>query len=237
MTRRTGWWPAFLVVLATNAFAMGLWYWNRSVPGGVVVELAEGQAWVSYGGPEEEVLQLNLNHRPVMPPPEERLWADSTRLVDLGFSPWQFAAPEAGVLNPRRRPLRRPAWVLLAVEPVGMPPDAGLPRRHALIPVAVGADPEALYRESGDRARHLVLRGVVALRTGAAPATDSLRAWHADLDLVTPARLHVPQSLVPVLRELSRGMEPASGARFTIRLRTGRLHLPWVVGVVPGSGE
>lgn len=235
MTRRPGWWPAVILVLVANAMALGLWYWNRSVAGGVVVELAEPLAWVSYGGPEEEVLQLNLSYQRTTPEPGREGWADSTRLLGLGFAPWQFAEPENDIPFPRRHPLRRPAWVLLTVDTLLMPEQSGPAGTRQLIPVAVGDDPEALYRESGDRARHLVLRGVVALRPVAVPAGDTLRTWRVDLDIVTPARLHVPQSLVPVLRELSGGEPGLDASRFTVRLRMGRLHLPWVVGVVPGS--
>lgn len=236
MTGRPGWWPAVVLVLVTNALAMTLWYWNRSVAGGVVVELVEPQAWVSHGGPEAEVLQLNLGYQRTELETNGVGWADSSRLVRLGFAPWRFMPPEEGIPQPRRHPLRRPAWVLLAVD---APPVSAVEVRagsRQLVPVAVGDDPEALYRESGDRARHLVLRGVVGLRTVAVPAGDSGRAWRADLDLLTPARLHVPQSLVPILRELSSGSDGATASRFTVRLRTGRLHLPWMVGVVPGGG-
>lgn len=238
MTGRPGWLWAALVIAATNLVALGSWTWDRQGESDRVVELTAQQAQVWRGDPDESTVELQLRFLRGWPDQVPPAWADSARLLQLGFKPRQFASEDEGFLGPRRHPQRRLAWVLLAIEP---PPEMVVdtvphPVFRELLPVALGTDPEVLYRESGDRSQHLVVRGVIALRTAGRPLNDTARTWHADLDIVTPEILHVPKSLVPVLDELAPAGSLTGEPRYRIRVATGRMYLPRVIGVLPGGG-
>lgn len=238
MTGRPGWLWGVLVVAVTNLAALGSWAWNRQGEATWVAELTAPQAQIRRGDPDQSTVELQLLFLRGWPERAPASWADSTRLIQLGFKPRQFAVEDEGFLGPRRHPRRRPAWVLLALEPPLEPVVDTLSRiaSRELLPVAFGTDPEVLYRESGDRSQHLVVRGVIALRTGGRPLDDTTRTWHADLDIITPEMLHVPKSLVPVLDELAPAGSFTGEVRYRIRVATGRMYLPWVVGVLPGGG-
>jgi hypothetical protein len=234
MKGRPGWPWAALVVAGTNLVALGSWAWNRQGEPESVVELTAQQAQVWRGEPGQSSVELQLRFLRGWPERAPASWADSTRLLQVGFTPRQFAVEGEGPPDPRRRP----AWILLALE---LPPELAadtLPRPiyRELLPVAFGTDPEVLYRESGNRSRHLVVRGVIALRTGPPPQSDTARTWHADLEIITPETLHVPKSLVPVLDALAPPGSVTEEPRYRIRVATGRMYLPRVVGVLPGGG-
>lgn len=237
MTGRPSWLAAILIVIATNLVPLALWYWNSRGEPVATADLTEREAWVERGGEADRSVRLTLQHRHWDGNEPGAMWADSVRLVAAGFRPRQFSGEEE-FLTLRRHPLRRPLWVLLRMEeePGAMATDDEryLPR---LVPVAVGTDPEALYRESGDRTRHLVMRGTVGLYTTARPPGDSLPTWSASLRGVTPSTLHVPRSLVPVLERLAPADRPGELPRYQVRITMGRLHLPRVTGVFPAGSE
>ncbi|HUG27117.1 MAG TPA: DUF4824 family protein [Gemmatimonadales bacterium] len=237
MTGRPGWLAAILIVVATNLVPLGLWYWNSRGEPVATVDLTEREAWVVRGGEADRSVRLSLQHRHWDGHEPGATWADSARLVAAGFRPRQFSGEEE-FLTLRRHPLRRPLWVLLRMEeePGALAADSDrfLPR---LVPVAVGTDPEALYRESGDRSRHLVMRGVVGVYATARLPGDTLTTWSASLRGVTPNTLHVPRSLVPVLERLAPADRPGELPRYQVRITMGRLHLPKVTGVFPANQQ
>ncbi len=235
MTGRPSWLAAIIIVIATNLVPLGLWFWNSRGDPVATADLTEREAWVERGGEADKSIRISLQHRHWDGNEPGAMWADSTRLVAAGFRPRQFSGEEE-FLTLRRHPMRRPLWVLLRVEEeTGVlveDADRYLPR---LVPVAVGTDPEALYRESGDRTRHLVMRGTVAVYATARPPGDSLPTWSATLHGVTPNTLHVPRSLVPVLERLAPADRPGEQPRYQVRITMGRLHLPKVTGVFPAG--
>lgn len=237
MTGRPSWVAAILIVVATNLVPLGLWYWNGTGEPVATVDLTEREAWLDRGGEADRSVRLRLQHRHWGGDEPGAQWADSTRLVAAGFRPRQFSGEEE-FLTLRRHPLRRPLWVLLRMEEepgaVVEDSDRFLPR---LIPVAIGTDPEALYRESGDRTRHLVMRGTVGVYASARPPGDSLPTWTADLRGLTPHTLHVPRSLVPILERLAPEDRGGEVPRYLVRITMGRLHLPKVTGVFPVGSE
>lgn len=238
MTGRPGWLAAILLVVATNLVPLGLWYWNSRGEPVATADLTEREASVERGAEADQSIRLRLQHRHEDGHEPGAVWADSARLVAVGFRPRQFSGEEE-FLTLRRHPLRRPVWVLLRMEEEPGPmmvEDANrfLPR---LVPVAVGTDPEALYRESGDRSRHLVMRGTVGVYTTTRPPGDSLPTWNASLRGVTPNTLHVPRSLVPVLERLAPADRPGDQPRYQVRITMGRLHLPRVTGVFPANQQ
>ena len=238
MTGRPGWLAAILLVVATNLVPLGLWYWNSRGEPVATADLTEREASVERGAEADQSIRLRLQHRHWDGHEPGAIWADSARLVAVGFRPRQFSGEEE-FLTLRRHPLRRPVWVLLRMEEEPgsmMVEDANrfLPR---LVPVAVGTDPEALYRESGDRSRHLVMRGTVGVYTTTRPPGDSLPTWNASLRGVTPNTLHVPRSLVPALERLAPADRPGDQPRYQVRITMGRLHLPRVTGVFPANQQ
>lgn len=237
MTGRPGWLAAVLLVVAANLVPLGLWYWNGRGEPMATVDLSERELWIQRGTEADHAVWLRLQARHWGGTEPGARWADSARLVTVGFRPRQFSGEEE-FLTLRRHPLRRPAWVLLRMEEesttVAGEVDGFLSR---LVPVALGTDPEALYRESGDRTTHIVLRGVVGLHATPQPDGDSLPAWTADLRSLMPNTLHVPRSLLPVLERLAPEGRGAESPRYLVRVRMGRLHLPKVTGVFPVGGQ
>lgn len=235
MTVRPGWWAAVLVVVVTNLAPLGIWYWNgRGIPE-AALDLSEHELWAERGGDDDRSLRLRLQHRRWRDDGPEDAWADSSRLVTLGFDPRQFTDDEDVVWSPRY-PWRRPAWVLLRLEPEPShqePRVLGYPSH--LVPIAVGDDPEELYRESGDRGNHLVMRGVVTLRPFSRRLDDSTLTWLAEVEQLTPNTLYVPRPLQPVLDELASEDSRYGMPRYLVRVSIGRLHLPRVVAVMPAG--
>lgn len=237
MTGRPSWLAAILLVVATNLVPLGLWYWNGRGEPIATVDLSEREVWLDYGSETDRSVWLRIQYRYFGGSEPGARWADSTRLVAIGFRPRQFAGEEE-FLTLRRPPLQRPAWVLLRLaddtEAMTEPGDTFLSR---LVPVAVGTDPEALYRESGDRTTHLVMRGVVGLYASPVPEGDSLPSWTADLRSLMPNTLHVPKSLLPALERLAPQTRGGEAPRYLVRITMGRLHLPKVTGVFPVGGR
>lgn len=238
MTGRPGWLVAVFLAGGVNALCLGAWYGNRAGTPAATVDLTEREVGLVRAGEENGLLRLNLQfHDPGGPGPASP-WADSASLVALGFDPEALSTGHAVELR-RGLPQRRPGWVLLRFDPEAAP-EAGEPdlARSRLVPVAVGADPQALLRTADDPADHLVLRGVVGIsRYAAAPDSASGmtpgETWAASIHLVTPRFLHVPRSLVPVLDRLAPVARPSEAPRYLVRVSTGRFQLPWVTGVFP----
>lgn len=240
MTGRPGWFSAVLVVLAANLLPLAGWWWSRGGEPAATIEVTEDEAALIRGGEENSAVRLGLVVARGDEPGSSEGWADLASLQALGFEAEQLQEGDEVRPSPTR-PRRRPAWVLLAIG--GMAATDSLPEADAgwrgLRPVAVGTDPEALYRRSGDRGRHLVMRGLVRVDrrvppadpiTGIVPPEEAV----AVLDLVTPATLHVPRSLLPVLERLApTGAERVGGPRYVARIAIGRLHLPRVIGILP----
>lgn len=236
MSARPGWLSSALLIGAANLLPLAGWWWNRSGEPEAAVELSEHDAYVVRGGDEDSSVRLRLSLAEPWPP-----GPDSSDMVAIGFDADLLAVGFDQPLPPRR-PSRRPAWVLLRVEEpqsLGDPTDRGM--LSGLRPVAVGTSPGELYRRSGDRGRHIVMRGVVGLsRVPMSPepidGTGLHATWSARVDLVSPATLHVPKSLVPILERLAPVDRPSGTPRYRVRVSMGRLHLPRVTGVEPVPG-
>ncbi len=233
MSPRPGVSYAVVLVLVANLAPLAGWWWNRMGAPRATVELSEREVGVRWGNDEDTSVWLELWRADAWEPRVDPAWADSAALVGLGFEAARLSTGEAERLA-AWRPARRPAWVLLRLEAAEASPMEG----SRLVPVAVGTDPGALYRQANDPALHLVARGVV--RVGRAPLpADSVsglgdaESWTASLDLITPARIHVPRSLIPALEDLAAGTPEAGAPRFEVRLHLGRLHLPWITAVFP----
>lgn len=232
MTQRPGLLPAVLLIAVTNLAPLAGWWWNRSGTPLATVDLSEREAAVRHGNDENSSVWLQLIWGESWNPALQPAWADSASLARLGFEPARLGTGEVEQLA-SWRPRRRPAWVLLRVDE-GVVIEAG----SRLVPVAVGREPGALYRMSGDRNTHLVVRGVVRVGRQMLPV-DSLtgesagESWSAAVDYVTPSTLHVPRSLVTALEELASGATGTAEPRYMVRVGVGRFYLPRVSAVFP----
>lgn len=237
MSGRPGVWAAVLLVAATNAVPLAGWWWNRTGEPEAAIELTEREAFVLRGGEQNTSTRLMLRLGDARAEAGAPRWIDSAGLVALGFEPERVSDSRPDWLSPRA-PIRRPAWILLRVEEPVLPDTASPLSR--LEPIAAGDDPDGLYRLSGDRGSHIVMRGVVGVRRGWRPRSAEGEApgqetWYATVDLVSPRSLHVPRSLVPALNRLAPPSAGPDSARYLIRLAMGRLHWPRVTGVFPRS--
>jgi len=234
MAQRPGVTYAIILVLVANLAPLAGWWWNRSGTPLATLDLSEREAGVRWGGDEDTSVWLQLWRADEWDRRPQASWADSASLASLGFEPDRLATHEVVELA-AWRPVRRPAWVLLRLEE-----EDGSRVGSRLVPVAVGSDPGALYRQAGDRTMHFVLRGVVRVDRDPAPV-DSLtgaltgETWWAALDMVSPMRLHVPRSLIAALEDLAAGPAPGADPRYLARLNMGRFHLPWVTAVFPAT--
>ncbi|MDZ4675720.1 MAG: DUF4824 family protein [Gemmatimonadota bacterium] len=234
MTKRPGALSAVLLVVVVNLAPLAGWWWNHTGNPLATVELSEREAGVRRGGDENSSVWLELWRADAWEQRPRTAWADSASLVSLGFEPERLATGEEQSLA-AWRPRRRPAWVLLRVDEA-----ASTLVGSRLVPVAVGPDPGALYRQSGDRNNHLVMRGVVRVGREILPV-DSLtgisdgETWSAALDVISPATLHVPRSLVAALEDHTAGEGRGSDPRFEVRVTMGRFYLPRVTGIFPAT--
>lgn len=233
MAQRPGVTYAIILVLVANLAPLAGWWWNRSGVPRATLDLSEREAGVRWGGDEDTSVWLQLWRADEWDRRPQASWADSASLASLGFEPDRLSTLEVVTLA-AWRPVRRPGWVLLRLE------EDSSRVGSRLVPVAVGADPGALYRQAGDRTAHLVMRGVVRVDRDPAPA-DSLtgasqgETWWAALDMVSPMRLHVPRSLIPALEDLASGPAPGADPRYLAHLNMGRFHLPWVTAIYPAT--
>lgn len=233
MSGRPGWLSSALLISAANLLPLAGWWWNRTGEQVATVDLSEHEAGVIRGGEDDSSVRLQLGLALTWP-----ARPDSSDLVALGFDPDLLATGEP-IPMPRRRPHRRPAWILLRVDSASAPGDSlSEGPRSRLRPVAVGTNPGELYRRSGEPGSHIVMRGVVRLSrvpvvVDSPTGTPARETWSASVDLLTPPTLHVPKSLVSVLDRLAPTDWPIGAARFQVRLAMGRLHLPRVAGVEP----
>jgi len=234
VSQRPGWLLAVLVVGAANLAPLGVWWWNRSADPVSTVEMSEREAGVRRGGDENTSVWLQLWRAESWDQRTDTAWADSASLAGVGFEAERLGTGAPVELR-RRHPTRRPVWVLLRV---GAGDGSTVGSR--LDPVAIGPDPELLYRRAADRTDHLVLRGVVRVTREPLPV-DSVtgvspgETWSAALDMVTPGTMHVPRSLVPVLNGLAPDGQDIGESRYLVRVAMGRLHLPRVTGIFPAN--
>lgn len=237
MSVRPGWLSSVLLVVAANLIPLAGWWWNRTGEPEAAVDLSESEAMVIRGGEDNSSVRLSLQ----MGEPWLR-GLDSADLVAVGFDADLLATGEMLPLPPRR-PARRPAWILLRVGvPVPVADTGWEGLRSRLHPVAVGKSPGELYRRSGDRGGHIVMRGIVRLHrmpvaADSTTGTPERETWFASVDMVTPSTLHVPKSLVSVLDRLAPSDRPGVAPRYQVRLSMGRLQMPRVTGMFPATGE
>lgn len=231
MSARPGWLYSAVLVAATNLLPLAGWWWNRSGEPEAAVDLSEHEAYLVRGGEDDSSIRLHLSLADSW-----RTGQDSTDLVALGFDADLLTTGQEMPLPPRR-PSRRPAWILLHVGDTPRVTDSSGPQSSLKL-VAIGTGPGELYRRSGDRGSHIVMRGAVRLGRVPVPPDSAgmpveLETWSATVDLLSPGSLHVPKSLVPLLDRLAPSDRPGGAPRYLVRVSMGRLHLPRVTGVFP----
>ena len=118
--------------------------------------------------------------------------------------------------------------------------------RSRLVPIDAGRDEASLRRRFPDRARYLIVPGIVRAVAGGADAGDP--AWRGQIADVLVSDLHVPRELAPALktflpqetqdavskreqRERPRSWPAPTPPRYRAVVAFGRRNEPWLVSV------
>lgn len=168
-------------------------------------------------------------------------WLDRARLEALGFD-CRTAPDSAGARDRYQRMLPRPAFVVLEHDGPAWqrwleaardrPAAAGEgPRSPSrLVPIDAGPDPAELRRRHPDRARFLIVPGVVAAGVELAGAGREARlVVLGRIERLAVRPVHVPREKAAPLAGLRPA--PVGEPRYAVRLRYGPRHEPWVVEV------
>lgn len=221
---------AAAVILVTNGVVLTEVARNRS--GGPIetIQLTERELPLNFREKENTGVEVRLNWRRFSLGADEFSWLDRPKLEGLGFDYMR------AMQDPLHPPLPRPAFVALeyngpawekwlnstqrSKQPFGTQPEM----YSRLFPVDVASTPEVLLRKYPDRAKYLIVIGMVQL----SPIT---RQGHLQLlssiSQLLPDSIHVPLPLSNPL-SLVVGTDPAS-PRYTLTLSYGRSFEPWLV--------
>jgi hypothetical protein len=231
--RRDGILAAAAVIVITNAIVLIEVARNRS--GGPVetIQLTERELPMNVREKEDTGVAVSLNWRRFNFGAHEFSWLDRPKLEGLGFDYVR------AMQDPLHRPLPRPAFVVLeyngpaweqwlnsaqqAKQFFGTQPEM----YSRLFPVDVASTPEALLRTYPDRAKYLVVKGVVQLsvitRQGELQILPSISQ-------LLPDSIHVSPPISDALANLPMLPNLAS-PRYTLTLSYGRRFEPWLVSV------
>jgi hypothetical protein len=249
MTRKALWLAA-LVVVASNAAALGFAWRNRSGEPDATVNLTERELRLVDRGSENTAIALGVTWVDPANAPGAAGWLDREGLARLGFDvSLPVSTEQAG--HYRSQPPRA-AYVALEVDgdgwrsylasiPEGPEREEALRGSH-LVPVDAGLDRAALRARHPDRRRVLVTRGSIGLvfrQDAGRPPTLTGR-----LNVIYPAELSVPgplrgplEALAPAPRprfeprQAWRGWPLPADPRFSATVTWGRSLEPWLAAV------
>ncbi len=197
--------PAALVVAADAWLLVGVAR-NRAGEPDAELELTERELRLVRLGDENTGVALDWEWEgPRFRPPWEvaPTWFDEAKLRDLGYDPGKLA----------HRLLPKEAFIVF--EHAG---GAGLRA------VDAGRDAGALRRRYPDRRRCLILRGMVRMIV---PEKEPRQPRGAVLQPAVPV-IYVPLPYSRALAGLSPTAALPGASRYTVTLRIGRNHEPWV---------
>jgi len=260
------------LVAIVNAVILGAAAWNKSGAGRTEMTLTERElALPAYREPESSSLRLTLKfasdplpavsrvlrRKGLEPPAVDEPWLDRDKLDALGFR-----------LNGESIPSDRTALIVLELDGdswIRWLTDRearlrdSLPQadaeavlaldramRSRLVPIDAGRDAAALRSRYPDRARHLIVPGLVrAVRKG---SVSGGAAWRGQIALLAVSDLRVPRELAPALtnvlpleteraafererREPQISWPSPSAPRYRAVVAFGRANEPWLVSV------
>jgi hypothetical protein len=207
------------VILITNG--VELMEVERNRAGGAIetIQLTERELPLNFQEQENTGVEVRLNWQRFSFVANDYAWLDRTKLEGLGFD---YARAMRDPVHP---PLPRPAFVVLeyngpawekwlnsareSKRPSGTQPEM----YSRLFPVDVASTPEVLLRAYPDRAKYLIVKGVVQLLT--VTRKEQLQLWPS-ISQVLPDSIHVPLPPRP---------------RYTLTVAYGRGFEPWLVRV------
>ena len=240
--RRAGPLLAAVVVLLANGSALLEVARNRAGEAEAEAWLTERELPLAPGSGARTGVFLRLDWQRCSTPCAKGSlpWLDRARLEALGLD--CRTAPEApGAEEHYRRMLPRRAFVVLEHDgpawrrwhEAARGPAAGEgPRSPSrLVPVDAGPDPAELRRRHPDRARCLIVPGVVAAGVELAGAGREARlAVLGRIEHLAVRPIYVPREKAAPLAGLRPA--PVGEPRYGVLLRYGARHEPWVVEVV-----
>jgi hypothetical protein len=230
--------PAVIVLVTVAAF-VGQAARNRAGEPRLTITLTERELRLDrWGAAGDEAVSVNLRfdvaHR--TDPLDARNWISDMRLREIGFDlDVPAGAPAAAEFYDHVPPRR--AWVVLEYDG---PAWRALQRRRALspdgssrfdsssrlVPVDVGADPEALARRHPG---HLVLPAIIGVAY--LPPAQGGPLVYGVLYRLVPAELSVPRQLRAVFTGLdARSGDASPEPRYEVDIAIGQLGLPYVRG-------
>ncbi len=202
-------WMAAGVLLAANASVLVSVSAQRSSDLGGTIELTERELRLPERVGESTALFLTLDWDAISNPPGRRrapVWLDAGKLAELGFD---CDVPVTSSDARRHYRSQRTAMVYLVFEFEGeswkgAPPDRK--RETRLFAVDAGRDPQAMRELYPDRARYLLIRGLVGIHLREHSAVDHtplpeprLHGW---IVAVLPAQIFVSRPHNDVLEDL-----------------------------------
>lgn len=110
-------------------------------------------------------------------------------------------------------------------------PAASIDRFSRLVPVDIGPDADALRATYPDRGRYLITRGRVSVYVNAPRGERGTPT--VNIAEIAPRTINVPRAYAALFAPLKTGAwaPRQSAPRYTVTLRYGRFHEPWIVAV------
>jgi hypothetical protein len=245
--RRTSLWLSALVVVMSNAAALGLAWVNRAGTPEAVLELTEREARLLPRDTDRTAMTLRLTWADASGTSDAFRWFDAAKLASLGFDVREPQTIQNASLYRGQAP--RAAFAAFEYEGESWQRYlASLPfetdretvgRGSHLVLVDVGLDPVALRARYPDRRKILITRASVGLAFRTEPGRAPSVRGHLDavypIDLTVPPRLQkrlgdvrpFKGDLVGPVRE-SRGNLLPDAPRYRVRVAWGRALEPWI---------
>ena len=247
---RKGLWIAALVVLVSNAYALGRASLDRRGEPEAVLELTERELRLAPRETENTAMTLRLMWTDPSEGEREAGWFDRARLASVGFD-CRPPVTEANAADYRTTPPRS-AFVVLEYDGdawrryIDLLPDATqrdtAARQSRLVPIDVGLDADALRARHPDRRRTVIVPVTAGLSfvqgRGHAPFL------RGRINSVLPAEINVPLPLrsaletlpAPAPAALDRRSGPLADSlpgepRYRATVKWGRSHEPWLDSV------
>jgi hypothetical protein len=241
-----------LVVLVTNAAALGFAWFNRTGDPEAVLNLTEREVRLLPRDAENTAIGLRIEWVAPSLAPGTVSWLDATKLASLGFdcrTPLdRESGKRAGTQPPRSAyaafEFEGESWTrYLESIPVAADRESAERGSH-LVLIDADRDPAALRARHPDRRRVLVTRAIVGM--GYREKAGRPPAFVGRVNVAYPMDLNVPKHLRLVLeptpgravapfdpRQEWRG-HPLNGApRYQVTVKWGRSLEPWLVDVRP----
>jgi hypothetical protein len=248
--KRSAFWVAAVVVLVSNAWALGHAWMNRAGAPSATLELTEREVRLTPRDSENTAVSLRLiwidPSRGTIAP----TWFDAAKLASVGFdcrgevtrenaSRYRGQAPRAGYAAFE---FGGEAWDRYLASLPDVPDRESAMRGPHLVLVDVDLDPSALRSRHPDQHRVAVVRASFGLTVVEPPGHPAFLAGR--LNTVYPEELNVPREFRGDIerlaasdsgpfdpRQVRKGSPLIHAPRFVVNLRWGRMLEPRIEGI------